>query len=144
MAFVLGSALTGGRAKGLAAVAGIVAGGVCHVVMTALGISVLLKLVPGAFNALLLAGALYIAWIGFSLMRSESAFGVEPVARIRPWRATFRQGALTSLLNPKAICSCSPSFRNSCGPNTARCGYRSRRCGSSSRSRNWACMAGWR
>lgn len=58
MAFVLGSALTGGRSRGMAAVAGIIAGGICHVVMTALGISVLLKLIPGAFNALLLAGAL--------------------------------------------------------------------------------------
>lgn len=61
MAFVLSSALTGGRRKGLAAVAGIIVGGVCHVVMTALGISMLLQLLPGAFNALLLAGALYIA-----------------------------------------------------------------------------------
>ncbi len=70
MAYVLGSALTGGRSRGLAAVAGIIAGGVCHVVMTALGISVLLKLIPGAFNALLLAGALYIAWIGISLIHA--------------------------------------------------------------------------
>ncbi len=64
MAFVLGSTLAGGRRRGFAALAGIVAGGVCHVVMTALGIGVLLKLIPGAFNALLLAGALYIACSG--------------------------------------------------------------------------------
>jgi threonine/homoserine/homoserine lactone efflux protein len=102
MAFVLGSTLAGGRSRGFAAVAGIVAGGICHVVMTALGISVLLKLVPGAFNALLLAGALYIAWIGISLMRSESSFGLQPDTRPRSRAATFRQGMLTSLLNPKA------------------------------------------
>ena len=102
MAFVLGSTLAGGRSRGFAAVAGIVAGGICHVVMTALGISVLIKLVPGAFNALLLAGALYIAWIGVSLMRSESSFGLQPDTRSRSRAATFRQGVLTSLLNPKA------------------------------------------
>ena len=45
MAFVLGSTLAGGRRRGFAALAGVVAGGVCHVVMTALGISVLLELV---------------------------------------------------------------------------------------------------
>ncbi|HZX70881.1 MAG TPA: LysE family translocator [Rhodanobacter sp.] len=102
MAFVLGSSLAGGRSRGLAAVAGIIAGGVGHVVMTSMGISLLLKLIPGAFNALLLAGALYIAWIGISLMRSESAFGMHPDTRTRSKVATFRQGMFTCLLNPKA------------------------------------------
>lgn len=103
MAFVMGSALAGGRSRGFAAVAGIIAGGVCHVLMTALGISVLIRLIPGAFNALLLAGALYIAWIGISLMRSESSFGnLQPDTRQRSRTTTFRQGMLTSLLNPKA------------------------------------------
>ena len=102
MAFVLGSTLAGGRRRGFAALAGIVAGGVCHVVMTAMGISVLLKLIPGAFNALLLAGALYIAWIGISLMRSDAAPALQPDAPRRSHAATFRQGMLTCLLNPKA------------------------------------------
>jgi threonine/homoserine/homoserine lactone efflux protein len=102
MAFVMGSALAGGRSRGFAAVAGIVAGGICHVLMTALGISVLIRLIPGAFNALLFAGALYIAWIGVSLMRSGSSFGLHPDTRLRSRAATFRQSVLTSLLNPKA------------------------------------------
>jgi threonine/homoserine/homoserine lactone efflux protein len=108
MAFVLGSTLTGGRRKGFAAVAGIVAGGICHVAMTALGISVLLKLIPGAFNALLLAGALYIAWIGWSLIRSNASAGDKsppqaPRSQLpRSGLATFCQGVVTSLLNPKA------------------------------------------
>lgn len=102
MAFVLGSALAGGRSRGLAAVFGIVAGGICHVVMTALGISMLVQLFPGAFNALLLAGALYIAWIGVSLMRSEASFGLNTQTGTRSRAATFRQGMVTSLLNPKA------------------------------------------
>jgi Putative threonine efflux protein len=102
MAFVMGSALAGGRSRGFAAVAGIIAGGICHVLMTALGISVLIKLIPGAFNALLLAGALYIGWIGMSLVRSESSFGLHPDTALRSRAATFRQGMLTSLLNPKA------------------------------------------
>lgn len=103
MAFVMGSSLTAGRRHGLAAVAGVIAGGIGHVLMTTLGISVLLKLVPGAFNALLLAGALYIAWIGVSLLRSDSAFGLHDSSRTADsaW-ATFRRGTLTCLMNPKA------------------------------------------
>ncbi|MFC5740596.1 LysE family translocator [Dyella tabacisoli] len=102
MAFVLGSALSGGRRKGMAAVGGIVAGGVCHVTMTALGIGMLLKLIPGVFNAVLLAGALYIAWIGLSLLRSTSGFDASVSPVVRPQRATFWQGMFTALLNPKA------------------------------------------
>ena len=101
MAYIMGSALSGGRRAGFAALAGVVAGGVCHVVMTGLGVSVLLRTVPGAFNALLVAGALYIAWIGVSLIRSDAAFSVAATGD-RPLAATFRQGLLTCLLNPKA------------------------------------------
>jgi len=105
MAYIMGSALAGGRRAGFAALGGVVVGGICHVALTGLGVSVLLGTVPAAFNALLLAGALYIAWIGLSLMRSRSggepAFGTVATAQ-RPLAATFRQGMLTCLLNPKA------------------------------------------
>jgi threonine/homoserine/homoserine lactone efflux protein len=102
MAYVLASALVGGRRAGLAATAGIVAGGVCHVGMGALGIVAVLQLVPAAFNALLLGGAAYIAWIGMTLLRSNAAFGDVPGQAPRSQAATFGQGLLTSLLNPKA------------------------------------------
>ena len=102
MAFVLASALVGGRRAGLAATAGIVAGGVCHVAMGALGIAAVLRLVPTAFNVVLLAGAAYIAWIGVGLLRSGAAFGQPMPQSARSRTATFRQGMFTSLLNPKA------------------------------------------
>jgi threonine/homoserine/homoserine lactone efflux protein len=102
MAFVLGSALVGGRRAGFAATAGIIAGGVCHVTMGALGIVALLQLVPAAFNAVLLGGAAYIAWIGVGLLRSRAAFTGPTQQGTRSRGATFRQGMVTSLLNPKA------------------------------------------
>ena len=102
MAFVMASAMTGGRRMGFMAVAGVVAGGVCHVAAAALGLGLLLQAVPGLLNAMLLAGSVYIAWIGVSLMRSTTVFGALPAINApRPWR-TFRQAALTCLLNPKA------------------------------------------
>jgi threonine/homoserine/homoserine lactone efflux protein len=102
MAFVLGSALAGGRKAGLLAVAGVVAGGVCHVVAGGLGIGLLLRMVPGMVNAMLLAGAIYIAWIGWSLLRSKPAAANLPLTDRRSSWGTFRQAALTNLLNPKA------------------------------------------
>ncbi|THK39634.1 LysE family translocator [Ensifer sp. MPMI2T] len=102
MVFVLANSLTGGRASGLSATAGIMAGGVLHTLYAALGVSVVLHLVPQLFNVLLVAGALYIAWIGFSLLRSAITIGgIEKAVHLSRW-ASFRQGALTSLMNPKA------------------------------------------
>jgi threonine/homoserine/homoserine lactone efflux protein len=102
MAFVLASALVGGRRSGFAATAGIVAGGVVHVTLGALGIVAVLQLVPAAFNVVLLAGAAYIAWIGVGLLASRAAFAAPARGRDRTRAATFRQGMVTSLLNPKA------------------------------------------
>jgi threonine/homoserine/homoserine lactone efflux protein len=102
MAFILGSALVGGRATGFAAIAGIVTGGFFHVSIGGLGIAIVLKLFPAAFSALLLAGAAYMAWIGISLWKSGASLGA-PEGAILPSRAaTFRRGALTNILNPKA------------------------------------------
>lgn len=102
MACVLASALAGGRRSGFAATAGIVAGGVCHVALGALGLVAVLQLVPEAFNAMLLAGAAYIAWIGYGLLRSEVALGPVSPAAARSSTGTFARGLVTSLLNPKA------------------------------------------
>ena len=88
MAVVLGNALAGGRTHGLTTLAGVVAGGACHVLMAAIGISVLVQWVPGAFNALLTAGAVYLAWIGWSLLRSRDGFGLQAPARRRTHAAT--------------------------------------------------------
>lgn len=102
MAYILGSALSGGRRAGLMALAGVMAGAVVHVIAGVLGISVLLKLYPAAFKSMLLAGALYIAWIGWSILRSASAFKPGAGLALRPPWLTFRQGMLSCLMNPKA------------------------------------------
>lgn len=104
MVYVMASALVGGRRSGLAATGGILFGGVCHVTMGAFGIVAVLKLFPTAFNVVLTAGALYIAWIGWSLLRSRAVFDEIPLAAaaLPSQAATFRQGLFTSLLNPKA------------------------------------------
>ncbi len=103
MAFIAANALAGGPRRGLLAVAGVIAGAAVHVAASALGIGIVLLAVPALFNAMLLAGAAYIAWIGITLLRMKSAAGALPVAQAAAtgW-ATFRQAALTNLLNPKA------------------------------------------
>ena len=102
MAFVLASALAGGRKAGLAAVSGIVTGGWVHMALGALGIGLLLRTAPGAFAALLVAGSAYVAWIGWSLFRGAGALGAPAHESSRPALATFGRAVATCLLNPKA------------------------------------------
>lgn len=102
MAYVMASSLTGGRRSGMAAVSGVVAGGVVHVIMGLLGVGILLKTFPAAFNILLLAGALYIAWIGWQLISGASPLGEVKAGREVTLATNFRRGAINCLLNPKA------------------------------------------
>jgi threonine/homoserine/homoserine lactone efflux protein len=102
MAFVLASSLVDGRRAGLAAVAGMVAGGAAHTLMGALGVGVLLQLAPAAFNAVLLAGALYVAWMGVALWRSPATLAQVQEQPSRPPLRIAARALATCLLNPKA------------------------------------------
>ncbi|MBW6421167.1 LysE family translocator [Rhizobium sp. XQZ8] len=102
MIFVLANSLTRGRAAGLAATAGIIAGGLVHSLYGAIGVSLLASLMPILFRPLLIGGALYMAWIGVTLIRSSiTVEHVGPADTHSNWEA-FRRGAITCLINPKA------------------------------------------
>ena len=102
MAFVMGSSMLGGRRSGMAAVGGIIAGGFCHLCMGALGVAMVLRCWPPLFKIMLLAGAAYIGWMGWSLLRSDSVFHPTPGAEAMADAIIFRRALTTSLLNPKA------------------------------------------
>ena len=102
MAFVMASTLTDGRSSGFAAIAGIVTGGVVHVAAGTLGIGLLLQHSPLAFDLLLVAGSLYVAWMGVGILRSRAALAHVADAPSRPLGHTFARALATCLLNPKA------------------------------------------
>jgi threonine/homoserine/homoserine lactone efflux protein len=111
MAFVAGSAVTTGLRAGLAAVAGIMVAGQVHLVAGVVGLAALLLLWPGAQAALLLAGAAYMAWIGWTILRSTwgvpstasaATPAIVPGAPIAGTRQAFFRAAATCLMNPKA------------------------------------------
>ena len=102
MVFVLASSLSGGRKAGLSATFGIMAGGLVHTLYAALGVGMLLHFAPKLFDALLIVGAAYVAWIGWQLFRSSIVVDTVGSLDRRGLVTRFRQGALTSLMNPKA------------------------------------------
>ena len=64
------------------------------------GVAALLVAYPAAFHAVQWIGAAYLAWLGFKMLTAKP--GDAPVLTIHP-RHYFKQAALITLLNPKAI-----------------------------------------
>ncbi|MEH6547389.1 MAG: LysE family translocator [Sneathiella sp.] len=102
MAFVIGNTLAGGRSIGLAAISGIVVGGMAHSFMAYLGIGLVLQAVPGAFSVMLFAGAIYLAWLGYQLLMTIPGPQSAHSTTVRSRSTTMGQGVITCLLNPKA------------------------------------------
>lgn len=102
IAFVIGNTLAGGRRSSVAALSGIVLGGMAHSAMAYLGIGLILQAVPGAFSVMLYGGAAYLVWLGYQLLKTEPGARSAHSATARSWFNTFGQGIITCLLNPKA------------------------------------------
>lgn len=104
MAFVSASTLAGGLRSGMAALAGIVVGGICHTLMGALGIAVIIKTWPALLQIMAIGGALYFAWIGWTLIRIKQGFAAMQATNstvVAP-AIVFRRAMVTCLINPKA------------------------------------------
>lgn len=90
----------GGIRGGLAATWGVIAGDQVLLWAAVAGVAALLLAWPPAFLAVQWLGAVYLAWLGLRLLTAKP--GDKPVLNIQP-RHYFRQAALITLLNPKAI-----------------------------------------
>ncbi len=104
MAFVLGQTLSGGARRGWAATAGVYAGVGVHILLAALGVAALVAANPALFNALRIAGATYLLWLGAQAIRAALRAPTPDGAAAAPaisLGAAFRQGFVTNLLNPK-------------------------------------------
>lgn len=97
---VAGHGARGGRPAGLAAVAGIVVGGVWYMALVGLGFLSLLAAWPALFTAVRIAGALYLAWLGAKLILGAIRPRTSEAATVA-LSAPFRQGFFTNALNPK-------------------------------------------
>jgi threonine/homoserine/homoserine lactone efflux protein len=104
MAMVSRSVLIGGRREAYATTLGILAGCLVWAIVSAAGVAAVLAASETAYDALRLAGAVYLVWLGIQSLLA---------ARRGEYRATgeqrrgagrtsaFRQGLLTNLFNPK-------------------------------------------
>ncbi|QIN60404.1 Leucine efflux protein [Caballeronia sp. SBC1] len=97
---VLARGISQGRAAGLVAALGFAAGISFHTTLAALGVAALLKSSPMAFEAVKLAGAAYLVWIGIKAIRSKGLSSAHERPS-QPLAVVFRQSVIGNLLNPK-------------------------------------------
>ena len=98
---VAGHAARNGLRAGLAAAAGIVAGGLWYMLLFGFGFLRLLNAWPMLFLIVKICGALYLAFLGVKLLigavKAETRHPEKPLDLSAP----FRQALLTNALNPK-------------------------------------------
>ncbi|QNP58917.1 LysE family translocator [Paenacidovorax monticola] len=102
MVYCISRSLTQGPRAGLLSLAGVVLGFGVHLMAASLGLTALLAAVPMAFDAIRIAGALYLLWMAWQALRpgGSAPFEARDLPHDGP-RRLFLMGFMTSLLNPK-------------------------------------------
>lgn len=88
-----------GRGAAMRASLGIALGCLIWGAAVAVGLGALIVASPAAFAALRVAGAIYLAWIGITLILARAEPAAETTAPAA--RLAFRRGLVTNLVNPK-------------------------------------------
>jgi threonine/homoserine/homoserine lactone efflux protein len=102
MLYLVSRSLTQGRRAGLISLIGTGLGFLVYLAATALGISAIFAAVPAAYAALKIAGAAYLLYLAWTVLRPGAAavFAVRELPSDPP-RRLIAMGLLTNLLNPK-------------------------------------------
>jgi threonine/homoserine/homoserine lactone efflux protein len=101
--YLVSRTLCQGRAAGLVSLAGTTCGFTFHVLAASFGLSAVFIAVPLAYDVVRWAGAAYLVWLAWDAIRSGADGGLfKPRAlAAEPASKLFRNGFLTSVLNPK-------------------------------------------
>jgi threonine/homoserine/homoserine lactone efflux protein len=104
MTLFIGQTLTGGRARGIAALLGASTGLLVHTTLAAFGLSALLAASATAFGILKVVGVAYLIWLAIEALRHGSALTLKPEAgAAQPVARVYLTGVGINLLNPKIV-----------------------------------------
>ena len=101
MLLLVSRTLAQGRRAGFMTLAGTSTGFALHAIAAALGLSALIAAVPLAFDVVRFAGAFYLAWLAVVTWRASGVPDAAAAVRNTAPSRMYRQGLVTSLLNPK-------------------------------------------
>ena len=102
MLYAAAQTMARGRFAGLMAVLGIHVGCYFHIIAAAAGLSVLFQAVPWLYFVVKICGALYLIWLGFSMLRSKmEGREVDLTFQPKSARRAFIDSIIVDVLNPK-------------------------------------------
>lgn len=99
--YILGRSLSQGRTAGIVSTLGISTGALCHTLAAALGLSAILASSTTAFLLVKYLGAGYLIFLGGQLLLTPGQATSPGEATTTALWASYRQGVLTNLANPK-------------------------------------------
>lgn len=104
MAYCLSRAVCQGRPAGLISLGGVLAAHGMYALATALGLTALLRTAPAVFDAIRWAGAVYLLWLAWKMLRPAMAVQLQ-LHPARPMAVSrlFCMGFVINLLNPKTL-----------------------------------------
>lgn len=108
MLYVVARSVEQGRRAGIISALGLSVGYLVHTLLAASGLAALLTASPAVFNGVKVIGAVYLVYLGLRTLltqdappvAAESGAEAPAAAPTNAAGAVFRQGALTSTLNP--------------------------------------------
>jgi homoserine/homoserine lactone efflux protein len=100
---VVANSLARGTKAGLLTILGTEIAMILMVVIVALGLEAVMGVVSQAFTVIKLAGAAYLAWIGWKMFTSSGQIDLSQRAERLPLRRYVMQGAVVNFSNPKTI-----------------------------------------
>ena len=106
MLYVLSLSMGQSQKAGLVSSLGLAVGGMIHVALAALGVSAVFAYMPGAMTSVKVIGAIYLFYLGVSMIREKNSSVEQMKIRAvseRPLSSIFYQGIIVELFNPKTI-----------------------------------------
>ena len=99
--YVMTRGVAQGRKAALAAAAGFALGNFAHTFFAIVGLSALITSSATAFACVRYAGAAYLMYIGYKMLRSSTSLVSDGAAEELQCRVIFRQSILANIMNPK-------------------------------------------
>ena len=99
--YIVARTLSQGRGAGLVSVAGVALGNLGNAIGASVGLAALFAVSSVAFSIVKLAGAAYLVYLGFRVLRPAAAAQANPRFGAPQFGRIFRDGFLVALLNPK-------------------------------------------
>lgn len=100
------TAISRSRKEALLVVVGICLGAMLWSLLALMGLNIIFEKMTWLKQGLLIAGGLYLCWLGFQMLRSafsKNKQDLNPITLPRSPYLFFMKGLLTNLSNPKAI-----------------------------------------